>query len=113
MPNNTQMESTETSSLRLVDGEVTLSCRIDCPWWERISRAYAMVILMLFPLLIGPDTYSNITGTKFFLFAVLTCLFLVACLTVAILFPPGIPRFLYLRSRPVQRPTIPQLLLAG
>lgn len=60
MPNNTQMESTETSSLRLVDGEVTLSCRIDCPWWERISRAYAMVILMLFPLLIGPDTYSEL-----------------------------------------------------
>lgn len=111
MPNNTQMQSTEYYTVPMVDGEVTLSRRVDCPWWERISRIYAMVILAVFPLTIGPDTYTNITATKFWIFVMLTMLYLIACLVVGIIFPPGVPRFLYLRTRPLQRLTIPQIFL--
>lgn len=111
MLNNTNGELFTPHTVRLVEGETVLPRRLDCPWWEHISRSYAFLILSLFPLIIGPDTYLNITGTKFYSFVVMTCIYLAACLVVGILFPPGVPRFLYLRSRSVQRPTLPQLLL--
>lgn len=113
MSNKTKMEHSAWHTISLAEGELTLPRREDCPWWEKISRGYAFIILSLFPLFIGPDTYTNITVTKFLCFVVLTCLYLAACLMVGIIFPPGVPRFLYLRSRPLQRPTVPQLILMG
>jgi hypothetical protein len=111
MHNNKQIVSTTEYSIPLVDGAITLPRREDCPWWEKASRLYALLILSVFPILVGPNTYLDITGTKFGIFAVLTVLYAAACLVIGILFPPGRPRFLYLRSLPIQRPTLPQLLL--
>lgn len=93
--------------------EIPLPQREDCPWWESASRVYALVIFMVFPLILSPETYINITATKFYSFVVLTCIYLAACLLIGILFPPGKRRKQMQRSLPLQRPTVPQIVLAA
>lgn len=88
-----------------------LTERTDCPVWERVSQSYALLILTVFPLLIGPRTYYDITDTKFILFAVLTGLYLVSCLGIGFLYFPGKRRGRYLRERRGEKFTLPQLLL--
>lgn len=49
------------------------------PLWERVSQCFGLLILTVFPLLIGPGLYTNITETKFTIFAVLTALYVLLC----------------------------------
>lgn len=90
---------------------VLLSRRSDCPWWERISQGFSLVILTLFPLYIGREKYSNITVTKFRAFVVLTCVYMVLCAVIAAAFPPGEKKGREGRSLPLQRPVLTQILL--
>lgn len=90
---------------------ILLHRRSDCPWWERISQIFSLVILTLFPLYIGRETYSNITVTKFRAFVVLTCAYIVLCAVIAAAFPPGEKRGREGRFLPLQRPVLPQIFL--
>lgn len=101
--------------------------RTDCPFWERVSQVFSLVILTLFPLYIGSKRYSNITVTKFRAFVVLTCAYLVLCAVIAFLYPPrlfaassagslegrgsGNRTGRKGRGLPLQRPVLPQILL--
>lgn len=87
--------------------------RLDCPWWERISQSFSLVILTLFPLYIGREKYSNITVTKFRAFVALTCAYMVLCAVIAVAFPPGVKKGRKGRSLPLQRPVLPQILLSA
>lgn len=85
--------------------------RENCPWWERLSQCFSLVMLCLFPLLISSRTYLNITKFKFDVFAVLTVGFAVLCLFILVAYPFGSgPKR---RNPPLQKPTLPQLFLAA
>ena len=62
----------EVSLLRLNGTGAPLARRQRNTGLERLSQCFALVMLTVFPLLIGPGFYTNITVTKFTLFAVLT-----------------------------------------
>ena len=49
------------------------------PALERLAQSFALVMLVVFPLLIGPGFYTNITVTKFTLFAVFTVAYVLLC----------------------------------
>ncbi|MBQ6249427.1 MAG: hypothetical protein IJJ88_04355, partial [Oscillospiraceae bacterium] len=49
---------------------------------EAASQCFALFILTLFPLMMGPDTYVTLTVTRFTLFAVTTCLYAGLCLVL-------------------------------
>ena len=49
------------------------------PALERLAQSFALVMLVVFPLLIGPGFYTNITVTKFTLFAVFTVVYVLLC----------------------------------
>ena len=49
------------------------------PVLERLAQSFALVMLVVFPLLIGPGFYTNITVTKFTLFAVFTVVYVLLC----------------------------------
>ena len=49
------------------------------PALERLAQSFALVMLVVFPLLIGPGFYTNITVTKFTLFAVFTAVYVLLC----------------------------------
>lgn len=63
-------------TVRTVDRDIRLPHSYDCHRLVSSAQCYAFLILTLFPLLIGPETYINITKTKFAAFVVLTCLLL-------------------------------------
>ena len=48
------------------------------PYWERLSQVFAIVLLSVFPLMVGKAGYSSITADKFEFFKNLT-LFYLAC----------------------------------
>lgn len=70
-------------------GPVSLFCRNSTgaplarrkrnPALERLAQSFALVMLVVFPLLIGPGFYTNITVTKFTLFAVFTVAYVLLC----------------------------------
>ena len=94
-----------------VVGDAGLLRRNTCSYWEQFSRWFALILLAIFPLFPGTDGYYNITGTKDFVFKLLTILFIVLCgLILAGLF---LEKKL-LRARAAsgwQRLTLPQILL--
>ena len=90
---------------------VALARRGDCPLWERVSVVFVLIILAIFPLVVGSDTYDNITATKFCTFGTLACLYMAACVGVGIAFPPGRDRNGVMRALPLQRLTVPQTVL--
>ncbi len=69
--------------------EAPLCRREDCPFLERVSQCYALIILTLFPLFHGTNNYYNITVSKFIYFSVLTCLYALLCLVIVVFFRPG------------------------
>ena len=77
------------SIFHLNSTDAPLSRREDCPYLERVSQCYALILLTLFPLLHGTDNYYNITVSKFIYFSVLTCLYALLCLVLALVFRPG------------------------
>ena len=91
--------------------EAPLSRREDCPFWEWVSQGWALVILALFPLMIGPRTYYNITVTKYITYVVLTCLYMVACVVIGLIYRPGKRVGRNMRERWDQKLTLPQILL--
>ena len=102
----------ESQSLfRLNSTDAPLSRREDCPYLERVSQSYALIILTLFPLLHGTDNYYNITVSKFIYFSVLTCLYAVLCLVLALVFRPGRRVGRMMRERRKVVLTVPQLFL--
>lgn len=48
------------------------------PYWERLSQVFAVVLLSVFPLMLGENGYSSITEDRFIFFKNLT-LFYLAC----------------------------------
>lgn len=105
-------KSPESQSLfRLNSTDAPLSRREDCPLLERASQCYALIILTLFPLLHGTDNYYNITVSKFIYFSVLTCLYAVLCLVLALVFRPGRRVGSMMRERRKVVFTVPQLFL--
>ena len=48
------------------------------PYWERLSQVFAIVLLSVFPLMVGKNLYLEITEDKFIFFKNLTLLYL-AC----------------------------------
>ena len=88
-----------------------LTRREDCPLWERVSVVFALVILAVFPLVVSSHTYDDITATKFRTYATLACLYIAACVGVGIAFPPGRDRNGVMRALPLQRLTVPQIVL--
>lgn len=97
-------------TVRTVDRDIRLPHSYDCHRLVSSAQCYAFLILTLFPLLIGPETYINITKTKFAAFVVLTCLFAAACLILGF-FPSGARSFSRPRFIPVPRITVPQGIL--
>ena len=105
-------KSPESQSLfRLNSTDAPLSRREDCPLLERASQCYALIILTLFPLLHGTDNYYNITVSKFIYFSVLTCLYAVLCLVLALVFRPGRQVGSMMRERRKAVFTVPQIFL--
>ena len=105
-------KSPESQSLfRLNSTDAPLSRREDCPLLERASQCYALILLTLFPLLHGTDNYYNITVSKFIYFSVLTCLYAVLCLVLALVFRPGRQVGSMMRERRKAVFTVPQLFL--
>ena len=49
---------------------------------EATSQCFALFILTLFPLMMGPNTYVTLTENRFTLFAVTTCLYAGLCLVL-------------------------------
>ena len=98
---------------RLNSTGADLSRRSDCPFWERVSQGYALIILTIFPLMIGSETYYNITETKFAIFAVLTCLYVLSCLVIGFFFRPGKPVGKVMREQTGVKLTLPQILLCA
>lgn len=88
-----------------------LRWREDCPFWEWTSQIYAYIILVIFPLVLSPQTYYNTTETKFYVFAALTGLYAVSCLVIGFLYRPGKQRGRYLREKSRAKITVPQILL--
>lgn len=71
----TNKSSGSLSVFRLNSTNAPLCRREDCPFLERVSQCYALIILTLFPLLHGTNYYYNITVSKLIYFSVLTCLY--------------------------------------
>ena len=88
-----------------------LQRRQDCPLWERISQSFALVILTLFPLLMGSENYFNITVSKFRYFVILTCVYVVLCLAVGLIWRPGKRVGGMMRKPTKPQLTAPQILL--
>ena len=99
------------SLFRLNSTDAPLSRREDCPLLERASQCYALIILTLFPLLHGTENYYNITVSKFIYFSVLTCLYAVLCLVLALVFRPGRQVGGMMRERRKVVFTVPQAFL--
>ncbi|MBQ6321763.1 MAG: hypothetical protein IJI24_02725 [Lachnospiraceae bacterium] len=110
MPKGNKNGRSSLYTVRTVDGDIRLSRRHDCRESVSGAQCYAFLILTLFPLLIGPDIYINITKTKFAAFAALTCLFTAACLILDF-FSSEAHGFSRLRFIPVPRITVPQGIL--
>ena len=79
--------------------------------WERISQSYALVILTLFPLLVGSDTYLDITRTKFWFFSGFTCVYAVLCLMVVLIRQPDRKNGDMTPKRMKPQLTVPQIIL--
>lgn len=107
-----QREAHRTAAFLALNSTGTpLLRRENCPWWETLSQCFALVMLCLFPLVMSTKTYGNITKTRFDAFAVLAVAYGVLCLFILIAYPFGSgPKR---RHPPAQRPTLPQLFLAG
>ena len=88
-----------------------LQRREDCPVWERISQSFALVMLTLFPLLLGSDNYFNITVSKFRFFVILTCVYAGLCLLAGFVFTPGRKVGRMMRKRTKPQLSVPQILL--
>ena len=99
------------SLFRLNSAGAPLRWREDCPLWERASQIFALVILTIFPLLVGTDGYYNITVSKFIIFIVLTSLYVLACLVIGFVFRPGKQVGNRMRARGKVKLTVPQILL--
>lgn len=91
--------------------DAPLQRRQDCPLWERISQCFALVILTLFPLMLGSDNYYNITVSKFRFFAVFTCVYAALCLAVGFIWRPGKKIGGMMRKRTKPQLTAPQIIL--
>lgn len=55
-----------------------LLCQTERPYWERLSQGFAIVLLSVFPLMLGQNGYTSMTKDRFMLFSTLT-LFYLAC----------------------------------
>lgn len=81
------------------------------PYWERLSQIFAILLLSVFPLLIGEEGYANITADKFGFFKNLT-LFYLAC--AALLWLPCLKdKSLYTarKQKYAQKISVPQAAL--
>lgn len=97
--------------LRLNSTNAPLHWREDCPCWEWCSQIYALIILTVFPLLYGSEAYYNITKTKAVIFAVTTCLYVLLCIVIGLVFRPGRQIGRLPRERTKARITLPQIIL--
>ena len=63
---------------------VTLARRKTSAYWERVSQWFAVIMLTVFPFLMGTEGYYNITESRYMWFRVLTDAFLGVCLLILI-----------------------------
>jgi len=93
-------------------GGVRLAYRLRAAYPEALSRCYALVMLVLFPFVIGPEKYYAITKAKFVAFRFLQTAYtaLAALLLLAIYLLDRRLRQARLEGG-VQRPSLPQILL--
>ena len=63
---------------------VTLRQRKTSAYWERVSQWFAVIMLTVFPFLMGTEGYYNITESRYMWFRVLTEAFLGVCLLIMI-----------------------------
>lgn len=93
---------------------VSLSQRKTSAYWEKVSQWFAVIMLTVFPFLMGTKGYYDITESRYMWFRVLTDAFLGACLLILIgyLF---LSRELWQKRKAegFQKPTISQYLMAA
>lgn len=77
--NRKKTQAEPVSLLRLNSTGAPLARRGRNPALERLAQSFALVMLVVFPLLISPGFYTNITVTKFTLFAVFTVAYVLLC----------------------------------
>lgn len=93
---------------------VALRQRKASAYWERLSQWFAVVMLAVFPFLMGEKGYYNITESRYMWFRVLTDIYLGACLLILL-------GYLLLskeqwrkrKAEGFQKPTVPQYIMAA
>ncbi len=62
----------------------TLSYRSVKPYFETITTIYALFVLAIFPLLVGFESYYDITGSKYAIFKFSVYAFLILCVLTTV-----------------------------
>ncbi len=96
-----------------IDG-ASLAQRPRVRYLEELSKWFAILMLGVFPLVIGPEKYYNITRVKFLTFCTLQAAYLL--LAALLLFDELLfsrDRFEKRRADGFSPPSLPQLLLVG
>lgn len=105
-------KNTELSGIREVAG-ITLYERRASRYWEMVSQWFAIIMLGVFPFLMGPQKYLNITESRFTWFCVLTYAYLLVSALVALGFVLQKNAWLKRKSEGFQKPDISQYLMMG
>lgn len=107
----TKQPTKQSIKVAFLDGNAGLLRRSACTYWEKLSHWFALILLLIFPLLSGVEGYYNITATKFDIFKWLAVVFVIVCgLVLAGLYMEK----KLLRARTAegkQRLTLPQILM--
>ena len=81
------------------------------PYWERLSQLFAVVLLSVFPLMMGKNEYLSITDDKFAFFKVLTLAYLACAALLWLLCLKDKPLYKARKEKCPQRLSLPQIAL--
>lgn len=81
------------------------------PYWERLSQVFAIVLLAVFPLMVGENGYNSITEDKFAFFKNLTLLYLACAALLWLRCLKDKPLYKARKEKCPQKLSIPQIAL--
>ena len=92
---------------------VTLYERKASRYWEKLSQWFAIIMLGVFPFLMGPQAYLNMTESRYIWFCILTFTYLFAVLLIVVGFFLQKSARIKRINEGIQKPDIAQYLMMG
>lgn len=110
------MKTTKKNSSALIAGSSygeTLLCRKSATYWERLTQYFAIIILTVFPLLMGFNGYLSITEGKYILFKIFAFLYIIAAALIVVGFFLDKKKWRARKTEGFQKWSLPQILITA